>query len=447
MNGKKDRTMKRSRFDGQFTALLCLSLLLLASVSCSRKKPEPTAEDLKNNEIVQVPLVQLCEVQLDQEFQPQTFSGVAKEGRTTKLAFRVPGPMVSLTAKVGSIVEAGAELARLDQRDYESTIAVVDAGIAEVQAGIDAKKANMSRSIEMLQKQLDAAAAQFNTADKNLTRFEELAKNGSVPDIKLDEVKLQHEQALAAKVAAEKQLENGQKGLAEEIKSLEAKQAGLIAEKKKATDALEDTVLCAPCRGFVAQKYAEEGEIAAPGIPILAFTDVSEILVQTTIPESLVVRQKEFASFQCRFEIYPDQVFDAKLDSLGKALLSGGHGYPLEVKIQNDTDCVLYPGMAASVTINFKPHDGECFVPLMAVVGDYEAAPSASDPDPKEYDGKSRQSVVWKVSKENKITKHPVQIVRLSDEGVVITGDVQPGDHIVGLGARFLREGQTVRLR
>lgn len=421
-----------------------LSLLML-TCSCAKKEHVPTDEELAMAREVQIPLVQLCKVQLEESLMPQTFSGIAKEGKTVQLAFRVPGPMVSLTAKIGEMVESGDELARLDQRDFQNTLSVVEAGLAEVQAGLDAKKANRDRSIEMLQKQVDAAAAQFSTVEKNLAKFTSLEKEGAVPEIKLDDLKLKREQALAAKVAAEKQLENGTKGLDEEIKGYEAKKSGLLAQKKQALDALEDTVLRAPCRGFVAQKYAEQGEIVAPAIPVLAFTDVSEMLVQTTIPESFVVRQKEFDSFQCTFEAYPNQHFEAKLDSLGKALQSGGHGYPLEVKISDLSEWTIYPGMAASVTINFKPKDGECLVPITSIVGDYPIPEVGADP--KEYDGKSRETVVWMLSPENLVQKRSIQIIRVTQNGVIVTGEVKPGDQIIGPGARFLREGQTVRIR
>lgn len=424
---------------------LLFSCFLTLLSSCAPKEPVPSEADLKKNEEIRVPLVQLCETQLEKELRPQTFSAIAKEGKTIQLSFRVPGPMVSLTAKIGEMVEKGTELARLDQRDFLNTLETVKAGIAEVQAALDAKTANKDRSITMLQKQVDAAVTQFETADKNLKKFTELEKEGAVPEIKLDEIKLKHEQALAAKIAAEKQLENGIKGLDEEIKGYEAKKKGLLAQQTQAENALQDTILVAPCRGYVTQKYSENNEIVAPGIPVLAFTDASSILVQTTISESFLVRQNEFTSFECVFEAYPDLKFNAELDSLGKALQAGGHGYPLEVLIKNeDPERKIYPGMAASLTINFKPKEGECLVPLMSIVGDY--APPAPDSKPEDYTGKSSETIVWTLSPENKVVKKNVQIVRLTADGVVVTG-LNPGEQIVGPGARFLREGQKVRTR
>ncbi|MDO4630557.1 MAG: biotin/lipoyl-binding protein [Planctomycetia bacterium] len=425
--------------------LVIFTLLILSVCSCKPEEKTPTQEELEAARAVQIPLVQLTQVQVEDSLRPQTFSAVAKEGKTVQLSFRVPGQIQNLTAKVGEVVQEGDELAQLDQRDFLNTLAVVEAGLAELQAGLDAKMANRDRSVEMLKKQVDAAKAQFDTVDKNLKKFTSLEKDGAVPEIKLDELKLQHEQALAAKVAAERQFENGVKGLDEEIKGYEAKKAGLLAQKKQAQDALADTVLKAPCRGFVTQKYAETGEVTAPAVPILAFTDVSEILVQTTIPETLVVRQEEFASFQCSFETYPNHTFPAELNSLGKALQTGGYGYPLEVKITELDNFTLYPGMAASLTINFRPKEGECVVPLTAIVGDY--IPPAPDANPNDYDGKSRETVVWIVSPENTIQKKKVKILRITQTGVVVMGEIVPGEWIVGPGARFLREEQKVRTR
>jgi len=436
----------RASFSGGtvFCFLFWVSFPLLFC-ACSHKNQSPTEELTQESREVRVPLVQLCETKLEEELRPQTFSAIAKEGKTIQLSFRVPGPMVSMTAKIGEMVEEGTELARLDQRDFLNVLETVKAGLAEVQAALDVKTANKDRSIAMLKKQVDAAVAQFETVDKNLKKFTDLEKDGAVPEIKLDEIKLQHEQALAAKIAAEKQLENGVKGLDEEIKGYEAKKDGLLAQKTQAENALKDTVLTAPCRGYVTQKYAENKEIVAPGIPVLAFTDASSILVQTTIPESFLVRQDEFASFQCVFEAYPNVKMEAELDSLGKALQAGGHGYPLEVKVKNeDPERKIYPGMAASLTINFRPKEGECLVPLTSIVGDY--APPAPGTKPEDYTGKSTETIVWSLTKESKVQKRAVKIVCVTADGVVVTG-LKPGEQIVGPGARFLREGQTVRTR
>ncbi len=423
---------------------MLLFFLFGATCSCAKKEKALSPEEIEWSREIRIPLVQLCEVSQESSICPQTFSGTAKEGRTIQMGFRVHGPVVSLKAKIGEMVEEGEELARLDQRDFLNTLAVVEAGIAEVQAGLDAKTASRDGSVAMLQKQLDAASVQLATVEKNLKKFTELEKKGAVPEIKLDELKLQHEQALAAKVAAEKQLENGIKGLDEEINGYEAKKKGLLAQKKQAEDALSDTILRAPCRGFVTQKYVEEGELIAPSVPILAFTDVSEILVQTTIPESLLVRQNEFVSYRCSFEAYPGVSFEAELSSLGKALQTGGYGYPLEVRFQAVEEMTIYPGMAASVTINFEPKKGEFLVPLVSITGDYVVPRKGERAD--EYDGESRESVVWSVSPENKVVKRKVKIERLTEEGAVVTGEVSAGDKIVGPGARFLREGQTIRV-
>lgn len=436
--------MQRFRCFCSTFSVVALFFLFLVTCSCAKKEKVLTPEEIERSHQVRIPLVQLCEVKPESSVCSQTFSGTAKEGKTIQMGFRVHGPVISLTAKIGEMVEEGEELARLDQRDFQNTLAVVEAGLAEVQAGLDAKTANRDGSIAMLQKQLDAAVAQLATVEKNLKKFTELEKGGAVPEIKLDELKLQHEQALAAKIAAEKQLENGIKGLDEEIKGYEAKKNGLLAQKKQAEDALSDTVLRAPCRGFVTQKYVEEGEIVAPSIPILAFTDVSEILVQTTIPESLLVRQDEFLSYSCSFEAYPGKKFEAELNSLGKALQTGGHGYPLEVRFHSVEETTIYPGMAASVTIHFKSRNDGLLVPLIAVTGDYVEPHEGDSADG--YDGKSRDSVVWSVSPENTIVKRKVKIERLTDEGAVVTGEISVGERIVGPGARFLREGQTVRI-
>ena len=229
---------------------------------------------------------------------------------------------------------------------------------------------------------------------------------------------------------------------------MEAKIAGLNVTLQQAENALGDTVLTAPSDGYVSQKYVENGEIVAPGVPVLAFTDVSELQVQTSIPEILLIRQADFVGFQCEFEIYPGKKFDAQLKELGQALQAGKQGYPLEVSISDTQNLDIHPGMSAVVTIQLKRPSVPCRVPLAALVGDYEkpGEQKAGEAD-THYTG-SQKTVVWTLGANDTLVKNPVHVLRITNEGAEIQAEgLPPGTRIIGAGARFLHEGQKVRVK
>lgn len=470
----------RSRFLSAF-----ILLILLISVSCTPKTSSPffgsaisktSSQAVKKPESsstqdIRCPAISLYRVESANSMEIQKFPASVRENRTIHLAFRIPGKIKEVHAEIGQMVREGEVLASLDPRDFLNAKAAAEANLAELQAGLNARIANRDRSVEILRKKRDAAEILFLTAEKNLEKFAQLTQDGAIPEIRFDEMQTQYEQALAGKVAAEKELENAKIGLHEEIRSLEAKKNGLLVQKKQSEDALSDTLLRAPCSGTISQKFMESGEVSAPGVPVLAVTDTSQRLVRALVPESLRIRQEEISAFRCEFEAYPDLSFPAELVFLAPTPQSGTHGYPLEVRVSDLRNRKIFPGMTAVVVVELQPSCQEFRVPLSALsapplraadtipVRQKLQTPSGSPhqfqtrPCPQtstrtsvEYDGKYRETVLWRISPEERVIPCRVQIVRLADPGwVIVRGDLQKGEHIAASGAPFLREGQRVR--
>ena len=420
-------------------------VLLALLSSCSRPSVEATRDDSTRHQLVQTAQVRLCDAE-----KIHRFSGMAKEGRTVKMSFRVPGPLVEFPVEIGKRVNKGDFLAKIDPRDYELAIRQVEEGLKEANATLRAMKTGArAEDLASLEAAVAAADSRFQTAKRNEERFARLLESRSVSQIKYDEVKMLYDQAAAALEAAQQNLRKGQTGArTEEIEVMEAKIAGLTVQQEKARNALSDVSLYAPSDGYVSQKYVENGEIVAPGIPVLAFTDASEIRVQTTIPESLLLHQEEIVRFDCEFESYPGRKLIATLSELGLAQQAGKQGYPLEVAIAFDEDTVIHPGMAATVTVYLRKNDNEFLIPLSAIVGDDEHASRETENSVGKFSAtQSEKSYVWCVNpSDGTLIKKHVELVRIVADGVVVTGELSPDDSIVSAGARFLRENEKVRV-
>lgn len=416
-----------------------VGLLFYRNVEKGSAMQEESAENFQ----IRVPLVQVIEVESGDALEVRKFTGVAKEGKTIKQSFRVPGPLVAFDVEIGKRVAKGDILGKIDPRDYELKVQQVAAGLEEANSALSMMKTGArAEDIAALEANLAATEAQFETADKNERRYAELLESGSASQAQYDQIKMVRDSAKAARDAAQKQLEKGKAGArAEEIQAMEAKIAGLKVQQQQAKNALEDTILRAPSDGYVSQKYVENGEIVAPGIPVLAFTDVSQMEVEVSIPEALLIRQNDFETYTCEFEIYPGELFPAQLKEIGQALQSGKQGYPLDVVVTDSKGKLLHPGMAASLRIGLKRLKIPLAVPLAALVG------GEAEGGKTQSEAGTRKTMVMTVDSENIVRAKPVKVVRVLGERAEIEGDLQAGEKIVGAGARFLKEGQKVRLQ
>ncbi|MDO4550544.1 MAG: efflux RND transporter periplasmic adaptor subunit [Planctomycetia bacterium] len=437
------------------TATIIIIAILYFSVETAKhqRKHHANVDTGTENEFLRIPVVKTIEVQPQTSPEERSFTGFAKEGKTSRIGFRVNGPIIRMNAVIGKRVSQGTVLAEIDPRDFELAVARVKTSLDEAEATLKTMTAGArAEDLASLEAQLRAATSAYETAEVNLRRFESLLADKTTSQAQYDQVKLQYETAKSAKETAQQQLEKGKKGARdEEIEVVKAKIAGLKVTLQTAENALADTKLLAPYHGYVSQKFVETDEFVVPGAPVVAFTEAQTIHVETAIPEAMMIRQNEMSGFSCTFEAYPERRFTAELNELGQALQAGKQGYPLEITVNVPDDVLIHPGMAATVFIELQRKNPPCFVPLSAIVG----VENLSALTPKEMSGEIKSSdsaptetVVWTINpKDSTIQKRTVQIIRVLDDGVEINGEIKPGEKIVGAGARFLTEGQKVRFK
>ncbi len=433
------------------TIILVVAVYFVVETAKHQRPTVQSTDTGEDNAFLRFRVVKLIEVQPREVADSRSFTGFAKEGKTSRIAFRVPGPVSKMEVVIGKRVPEGTLLAEIDPRDYELAVARVKASLEEAQAALKAMKTGArSEDLASLEAQLAAATSAYETADKNFERFKSLLESQSASQAQYDLAKTQFDSAKSAKETAQQQLDKGKRGAREEeIEAVEAKIRGLEVSLQTAENALADTKLTAPYNGYVSQKYVEASEFVISGAPIVAFTEALTMNVETTVPESVIVRQPDITGYACEFEAYPGRRFPAKLKELGLAMLAGKQGYPLEVTVEVPDELVIHPGMAATVFVELKRENPPCFVPLAAIVGvDNLAAikPTDGSGKVKPLNSVPAETVVWVLdSADNTVKKRTVNILRVLDDGVEIDGNIKPGEKIVGAGARFLTEGEKVR--
>ncbi len=158
--------------------------------------------------------------------------GTLRAKRKTTVEAKVSGRIQNLTVQAGDSVQAGALLAQLD--------------VQEIQA------------------RLDQALAQREQAQRDLKRMSSLLKQQAVTQQEYDATEARERIAKAAVVEAETML-----GYAK---------------------------ITAPFAGVVTRKLAENGDLAAPGKPLVEIEDPQSLRFEADVPETLLSHIKAGAS-------------------------------------------------------------------------------------------------------------------------------------------------------
>ncbi len=413
-------------------AILLALLVGIVAFEISRLQKPPT-------ELPQPPLVRVVAVAPAAKFETKSYPGVAKESQIAKLSFRVAGKLVDSEMLVGTKIEKNGVVAKLDPRDYELAVQRLDAELLSAESLFAAMKTGARpEDVASLQSQLAAAESAYTTAETNLHRFTALLADQVASQAQFDTAKTTYDAAKGQKETLRNELEKATTGARkEDIEATAAKITGIKAGLNTAKNALDDTVLKAPFDGMIVEKFIEDHEVVSPGMPIVSFVDVSKIDVAVSLPEEIIVRMDDIRGYRVEFESYPGQIFPATLKELGRAIQRGRQTYPLQVRInlsqENETwkRYSLFPGMAAMVLIDLARPVGPQTLPLAALHGE-----DGSD---------SSESAVWVVENDH-VVRRAVKLLRVVGTSAEIESDLKPDEKVVAAGAKFLHDGQKIRL-
>ncbi len=164
------------------------------------------------------------------------------------------------------MVKAGEELVVLDSRWITTQLQQAEAGLAE------ARKAETAA-----QAALEAARAHEVHAEKAHERARKLLEGEAATREDFEAAQAAYRSAKAAVSQAQAMLEASQY----RIKQARAAVDGARVSRK-------DTLLLAPYDGKVTAKMVEEGDMAVPGVPILALEKTGEYQVDVILPESYI---------------------------------------------------------------------------------------------------------------------------------------------------------------
>lgn len=213
------------------------------------------------------------------------------EAQALNVATKYAGQLVSLAADEGDLVEAGAALAQLDDRDMRAQILGADAAVMRARAARQLAEAGLAQARSAL------AVARTNHA-----RVVRLQADGHAAQAVLDDATNALQSAEASQQMAQAQ-----------IADASAMIAAAEAEKHRLDIALQDLTLTAPRRGRVLYRLHEPGEVLAAGAPVMTLLDLGDVSMNIYLPAGDIGRLALGDEARLVLDPIPDYVLPATI--------------------------------------------------------------------------------------------------------------------------------------
>jgi multidrug efflux pump subunit AcrA (membrane-fusion protein) len=404
-------------------ALLCLSLLV---TGCNRSKAQ--ANKTANTTTQQVTVVEVTTTAAIQRELPRFLeaTGSLAADEQTDVAPATSGKVVSVGVDLGTFVQQGAVLVRLDDRDSRIRLDQATAQVAQAQAQVRQAEARIGLrpgqnfDVERVA-EVGAARVALNLAEIQLRRFEKLIESGDVSRSAYDQQKAQRDQLREQLEAIRTQARQNYAGVQTARAGVDAAQSQVASARK----AIADAVVVAPISGFVSDRPADVGEYVTPSSKIATLVRTSPLRMRIDIPEQAVSNVQVGQSVSVTVSTYPDRTFSGRVHHISPSVTPNSRTLTVEAEVENG-DNLLKPGQFATVRILLPQSEPAILVPARAV---------------KTEAGTSRVFVI----KDGLAQQRIVQLGQTEGDLVEIRSGVAAGEPVATGNVELLSDGMPVR--
>jgi membrane fusion protein, multidrug efflux system len=243
------------------------------------------------------------------------------DARTVTIGAEISGRITDVAVTDNQPVKAGDVLLRIDDSDYQASLAEANAGVASAQAGIvdvEAQIEAQNAKIDAAQKQVAQAQAALDFAKAEDQRNRELLAKGTSTQQQAEQAAstLRQDQAAldsaGANVAATKSQVTV---LQAQEKSAQAKLNQAKATQEQARTTLSRTTITAPVAGRATSISAAIGTYAQPGQVLMMFVP-DEVWVKANFKETQLDLMRPGQSVDIEIDAYPEKAFHGRVDSI-----------------------------------------------------------------------------------------------------------------------------------
>jgi multidrug efflux pump subunit AcrA (membrane-fusion protein) len=288
----------------------------------------------------------------------------------TEVAPATSGKVVSVAVDLGSFVQKGGVLVRLDDRDSRIRLEQAQASYAQQLAAVRqaeeklgftaGQKFDPARVPEVLN-----ARAALDLAEKQLVRNTNLLESGDISRSTYDIAKAQRDQAKETYNTAINTARQNFAGIANARALAQATRTQIDSAQK----AINDAVVLSPIAGFVADRSADVGEYVTTASRVATIVRTNPLRLRIDIPEQGIAQIKPGQMVHISVSTYPDRDFTGHVARISPNITATSRTMTVEAEIDN-SEGLLKPGQFATAHISQPTSQPAVMVPVRAVSTD-----------------------------------------------------------------------------
>jgi multidrug efflux pump subunit AcrA (membrane-fusion protein) len=285
----------------------------------------------------------------------------------TDVAPTVGGRVVAVGVDLGSFVQRGQVIVRLDDADARLRLEQSQAALQQAQSSVQQAEARIGlRSGQRFDPtnvaEVGATRAALDLAEKQLRRFERLLESGDVSRSAYDQQRAQRDQLRQQYEASLAQANQSYAG----VQTARAAATAARVAVEQAQKGVRDVVVYSPISGYVADRPADLGEYVSTSSKVATVVRTNPLRVLIDVPEQSIANVRPGQSVSVSVSAYPDRNFAGRVARISPNVSAQSRTLTVEAEVENGEN-LLKPGQFVTVRVLLPETTPAVLVPLRAV--------------------------------------------------------------------------------
>jgi len=403
-----------------------MAILAVSFLVCSCSNDESVEEpEIEGEAATPVEVYSVQRLDLHRHLE---FSGVLEAEGDVTISAETSGRVTSIFIPEGGTVNAGETVIKLDDTSARFGYEAATAGLNGAESSLAiAQDPVRPEQLAQIESALDAAEAQFVSAEAAWERARNLLDEGAISQAQYEASEAGYEAALAGRDSATEALNLALQGSREE--EIMAARSGVDAARAQlglASDMLDKTAIRSPIDGIISHIWFDAGELVNPGAPAFRIVNSNTLSFEIGLSDREVLFVSTGQGVDVRVDALPDDVLQGVITRVGVVADPLTGTFPVEITVYNDSG-ELMSGMITKAEILMEETPDSLVIPLYAVL--------PSDDEPAVF-----------VEENGVANRRVVELGLIVDDLVSISSGIELNDRIVVRGAGYLADGDGVRV-
>lgn len=348
---------------------LVIALSGLFGISCSGSKAQSnkaaqTTTTTTTTTVVDVTTTPAIVRQLPRFFEA---TGSLAPDEQTDVSPSIAGKVVAIGVDLGSYVQRGAMIVRLDDVDSRIRLEQAQSQVEQARAAVRQAEAKIGlRPGQNFDPErvadVGAARVALELAEKQLRRYERLIESGDVSRSSYDQQKAQRDQLREQYEGARQRARQDYAAVARERANVTTAETQVSAARRSLSYAL----VFAPISGYVSDRPADLGEYVSPTTKVATIVRTNPLRMRIDIPEQTISAVQAGQGVSVSVSAYPDRTFSGRIARISPNVTATSRTLTVEAEVENG-EGLLKPGQFATVRIQQATAAPAVLVPARAV--------------------------------------------------------------------------------